>query len=115
MKMKESILILIAIVGLSFSSCKKDDSTVKGNATYKTLLGTYVADGVTIYLMDPGTNKYYLKTTSDKDGHYEFYPVDDGTYYLEGDYSDDLLDYTGQSEDFSCEKDDVVTSDLLLQ
>ncbi len=117
MKTRKIILILLLAMGLSFafSSCKKDDSTVKGTVSYKNLIGTYVADGATIYLMRPGSNDYYQKTTTDSDGKYEFYPVDDGSYNLEGEYSDGILNYSGKSEEFNCEKDDIITFDLVLE
>ncbi len=60
-------------------------------------------------------NTYAYKTTADADGYYEFYPVDNGTYYVEAEYDGDLFTYIGDSDYFTIKNDDVVEIDITCE
>jgi len=114
MKIKGLFFLLLVLV-LSMSSCKKDKNIVKGTVTYVNLLGVEkVASGATIYLMVNDTD-YESTTTTDADGKYEFNPVADGKYHVEGEITFSPVTYVGASEEFFAEKKDVIEADLVLR
>ena len=59
--------------------------------------------------------EYAQKTVTDANGNYSFYPVIDGLYHLEAEITVNLIDYDGSSQDFLIEKDNVISSDLVLE
>ncbi len=100
------------------SSCAKDDNYIDGDISYVAHSNgkEYVADGATVYLMTAGSStEYEQKTTADSDGHYKFYPVNDGDYYIEADYTYLLDDYAGKSDAFNTKGKDNLTFNLTLK
>ena len=116
MKNVKLLLLPVLLSVLFISSCTKDDGEVKGQVTYiGAISGTeYYADKATVYLMTSET-EYAQKTVTDANGNYSFYPVIDGLYHLEAEITVNQIDYDGSSENFLIEKDDVVSSDLVLE
>ena len=97
---------------LLLSGCAKDDTQITGNVTYVAHSDgkEYIADGATVYLMIAGSETdYELKVTANSDGDYTFYPVPDGDYYIEAEYTYLLDNYTGKTAEFSAKgKDDLL-------
>ena len=111
------LLLLSALLTVLFiSSCTKDDGEIKGQVTFieKDTGIEYYADKATVYLMTSET-EYAQKTVTDANGNYSFYPVIDGLYHLEAEITVNLIDYDGKSKDFLIEKDEVITSNLVLE
>lgn len=118
MKKISVVLGVVSMIVLMLTSgCAKNDTIISGTISYIADLDgvEYLADGATVYLMVQGsTTEYALTTTTDADGKYSFYPVDDGSYYVEAEYSYGLSNYSGKSEDFEAKGKDDYTLDITM-
>ena len=117
--MKKKVLTLVSLIlfaTIIFSGCVKDESEISGEVSYiGAITGIeYIAEGATVYLMTSET-EYAEKTTADSDGKYSFYPIVDGTYFIEAEITVNLIDYSGKSEEIFTEKDNVWTTNLVLK
>ncbi len=94
-----SLLLIFLSMTFIFTSCNRDDNMVFGTISY-TEVGTdieYYAPNASVKLVNYETGYTELSTTTDDSGYYIFYPVDDGSYYIEAEYSGVLFDYTGET------------------
>jgi len=109
------LFIIFTFTTLFLGSCKKNDNSVSGVITYVGAVSgiEYKASGAVVYLMVNNTD-YIEKTTTDADGAYVFYPVDDGEYHIEAEVTVNLIDYDGKSSNFTILGDDDETIDLIL-
>ncbi len=98
--------ILMALV-IFVSSCAKNDNLVTGTV-YK---DNQPVQGASVYLVDPQTDEDVMSTTTDANGEYTFYPVDDGSYYVDA-YSGL---YSGASEVFTVKGKDNKEINIYLK
>ncbi len=102
MKKLRIITLLAFIFGaiILLPSCTKDDNSVTGYITYGPEHKTAML--ASVELVNAKTDETYSKTTTDLDGYYEFYPVDNGTYYIYAHYTAlDGTEYDNVSENFT--------------
>jgi len=98
--------LLVALV-IFMSSCAKNDNLVTGTV-YK---DNQPVQGADVHLVDPKTDEDVMSTTTDANGQYTFYPVDDGTYYVDA-YSGI---YSGSSENFTVKGKDNKEINIYLK
>ncbi len=94
-----------------------NDNSVGGIVSYIGAISgiEYTADGATVNLVDSSTDEVIQTETTDADGIYLFYPVKDGTYYVEAEITVNGLYYYGFSNDFSAKTNEDITVDLVLE
>lgn len=116
-KQLKVLTLLFFITTVLLSSCTKDESELRGQITYiGAITGIeYYADGARVYLVNSTTDENYTSTTTDASGNYQFYPVPDGSYYIDAEITVNGIDYWELSSEFFVEKDDVKTVDLILK
>lgn len=121
--MKKQTLLVVAsllLISFIFGSCATDENTIKGTIKYKSQIDNkeYVKEGMLVYLMEQGQTNIsdaYKQTTTDKNGFYEFTLVENGTYYVYAEYTENNYTYKGSSENVQVKGKDVKTIDLLLK
>ncbi len=119
MKMKINILVLLLIVAVGFTSCKKEESTIKGQITYiGAITGIeYYADGAEVYLYY-GTvdlDNSPTRIVADANGNFEFNNLTDGNWQIYAVITVNGLNYEGLTTIVYTTGDDIQIADLVLE
>lgn len=115
--MKNLFSILLILPACILFSCKKDQSSISGNVTYKDSLGnSHVASDITLNLHFENSSGDLEKTTStDNSGAYAFTNVADGQHYIKIESTINGHDYYYVSDVIYTEKDDPVQISPVLE
>lgn len=115
--MKRSIFLVVSVIIIALTGCKKDQSTFNGSVRYKDSTGTFqTASNAEISIFrDVLGGTAEMITTTNSDGQYALRDVKDGHYIVYGEVSVGEVTYTGQTGLLFCEKDDIIDADLDLE
>jgi hypothetical protein len=114
--MKKSIFILTLFVAL-LSSCRKNDNKLSGTITYKGAITgiEYKANGAFVGLyIDQALDFEVYSTTTDSEGNYSLYPVDNGDYFMYSSITVAGILYENVRS-ISIARNSISTRDLILE